>query len=300
MSMLRFKARLVAIILLSPLLASAQTFSQQSQHKRPVAVGKMIGGDLFVLDASGRVLRLKVTAQGLASAGAFSLSPPLSPTDLVSAVPFGQPVVLVTTDNQKSGFLTQYSLEGRVEKTWIFPRLVLGLDVDRNANIAYVTAYDLPVVFRIRLQQPEAQSHQSLEPEFVGEILGARGLGPVTVDLSRGRLYLGDIEAGKIFQLDLKTNRSKVIATKLASPQALLMSSDGNRLYIADASQRKVYVLDLQTPGSAPRVFSSLHQFRSPTGLAALEDGRIVVADEQAGALFVLTQQGTMQSVFPL
>lgn len=296
MTIPRFKTLSLAVALLLPLLLPAQTFNRP---KRPVAVETSAGGDLFVLDASGKVLRLKVTAQGLTSAGDFPLSPPLSPTDLALAVSVEQPVVLVTSDNQRSGFLTQYSLEGKVQKTWVFPRLVLGLDVDRNSKIAYVTSFDVPQIYSVSLQQTP-RTKEGHDPEFVTEVLGARRLGPLTVDSRRGRLYLGDIEAGQIFQFDMKTGKSTVIARDLASPQALLVSADGSRLYIADASRRKVYGLDLKTPGSTPKVFSSLRQFRSPAGLAMLEDGRLVVADEQAGVLFVLSQQGTIQSVFRL
>lgn len=290
---------LTLIFLLPPL-----TIRQNAKElRRPIALDKIDGGDLFALDASGAVLRLKASGQTLTLSGSFSLSTIVSsaPTDLVSAKLFGQPTLLVTTNNQRSGFLSQYSLEGALQNTWTFRSSVVGLDVDYNSHIVYVAAYNTPEIYSVNLQAPNAQAQQQrLGPAFVGSVLGARHLGPLAVDLTRSCLYLGDVETGQVFQFDIKTHKSRVIARHFSSPQALLLSSDSSSLYIADAQGRKVYILNLTQANATPKIFSALAQFRSPAGLAKLEDGRVVVADDRTGVIFILSQNGTVQSTIAL
>lgn len=298
--MQQLKFVLLTLILLSPPLTIGQN---ATGLRKPIALDKIDGGDLFALDASGAVLRLKASGQTLAASGSFRLSTLVSsaPTDLVSAKLFGQPTLLVTTNNQKSGFLSQYSVDGALQNTWTFRGLVVGLDVDYNSHIVYVAAYNTPEIYGVNLQASNAQAQQQrLGPVFVGSVLGARHLGPLAVDLTRSCLYLGDVETGQVFQFDIKTHKSRVIARHLSSPQALLLSSDSSSLYIADALGRKVYILDLTQANATPKIFSALAQFRSPTGLAKLEDGRVVVADDQAGMIFILSQKGTVQSTLAL
>jgi hypothetical protein len=298
-SMRLSKVLLIAVVLM---LSPHNILGQKSTGlKRPISLDKINGGDLFALDGAGAVLRLKVGQQGAVPGSSFKLPAFASPSDLVSAKLFGQDVLLVTTNNQKSGFLSQYSLEGALQNTWALHKLVVGVDVDYNSHIVYLAAYDTPEIYKITLQPGSSQTKQANSPpEFVGSVLGAAHLGPLIVDLSRGCLYLGDLDAGQIFQFDLKTHNSRVIASNLSSPHALLLSADSTLLYIADSSRRRIYVLDLRRPKAVPRIFSEAPQFRSPSGLAKLEGGQVVVADPQAGMIFILSPTGTVQSVSTL
>jgi sugar lactone lactonase YvrE len=112
------------------------------------------------------------------------------------------------------------------------------------------------------------------------------------------RLLIGDLGTGQVFEFDLESRKSRVLSRVFQSPQALLISATSDVLYVADASRRKIYVIDLKRKNTPPKVFSALAEFRSPSGLARLEDGRIIVSDDEAGKLFVLSQNGELQSTF--
>lgn len=129
--MRQIKFVLVALILLLPPPTTGQN---GKSSRRPIALDKIDGGDLFALDASGSVLRLRASGQTITPSGSFNLSTrvPSAPTDLVSAKLFGEPTLLVTTNNQRSGFLSQYSLDGVLQSTWTFRNLVVGLDIPRQ------------------------------------------------------------------------------------------------------------------------------------------------------------------------
>src|SRR5271165_4040124 len=92
--------------------------------------------------------------------------------------------------------------------------------------------------------------------------------------------------------LRARSHRSHLVTSQLGSPQALLLSSDNRTLFIADALQRKIYRLDLSNANAVPAVFSADRVFQEPVGLARLSSGAIVVADDRANALFVLSPQG--------
>lgn len=290
-----FKAVLIVVVFVLP---THDTLGQKSTGlTRPISLDKINGGDLFALDASGAVLRLKIGPQGATPVSSFKLPVLASPTDLTSAQLFGRNVLFVTTNNQKAGILSQYTLEGTLQNRWLLRNLVVGVDVDPNSYVVYLAAYDAPEIYRVRLQRPSDQSKQaSLSPEFVGSVLGALHLGPVIFDLSRGCLYVAELDAGQIYRFDLETSKSRVIASNLSTPRAFLLSADSNLLYIADSSRRRIYVLDLKRNKAIPRIFSEATQFRSPCGLAKLEGGEVVVADEQASMIFVLSKTGSVQS----
>jgi DNA-binding beta-propeller fold protein YncE len=276
------------------LLVSLNTLAgSNDQLKRPISLDKIEPGDLYALDASGAVFRLAVSNSGLAVKGGFRLPPFAYPADLVSAQLFNQLTLLITTNNQKSGFVSQYSLDGKLQHLWSFRYGVAGLDVDYKSHIVYVSSSYAPEVYEINLQAAGQTS-----PGFSGTVVGARQLGPLVVDMRKGRLLLGDLEAGQVFEFDLKSKKSRVFVSNLGSPQALLLSDDSTALYIADGSRKKIYVCDLNSATQTPKVFAALPGFRNPAGLARLGDGRIVVADDEAGSLFVLSKTGQLQSTF--
>jgi DNA-binding beta-propeller fold protein YncE len=278
------------ILLLSPLTITA---APEDRLKRPISLDKIDNGDLFALDATGTVIRLAVSDKKLTITGAFELSAIAYPTDLVSAKLFDQPTLLISSNNQKAGFVSQYSLAGRLEHFWAFRNSVSGLDVDYNSHIVYVASSETSEIFQIKLE-----SSRQIGPSFMGAVLGSRQLGPLVFDVAKNRLFVGDIATGQIFEFDLKTRKSRVFARDLGSPQALLVSSGSDFLYVADASRRKIYAFDLKQGNTSPKVFSALPEFRSPSGLARLEDGRLIVSDDAAGVLFVLSKTGTLQFAF--
>jgi len=66
--------RLLSLLALAAVLSSHNTLGQSPAGlKRPISLDKTSGGDLFVLDASGEVLRLKISPQGAAPVSSFRL-----------------------------------------------------------------------------------------------------------------------------------------------------------------------------------------------------------------------------------
>jgi DNA-binding beta-propeller fold protein YncE len=261
--------------------------------QRPIALDRIGAGDLYVLEASGAITRIALSAKGFVFKGSFALPANAYPTDVVSAQLFKRPTLLISSNDQKAGFVSEYSLEGRLVHWWAFRNGIAGLDVDPESHIVYVASSDAPDVFQIPLHP----SKQAL-PSFAGTVLGARRLGPLICDVAKARLLLGDVGSGQLFELDLKTRKSRVLASDFGSPQALLISPASNVLYVADASRKKIYVIDLKEARAVPKVFAALPEFRSPSGLAKLEDGRLIVSDDEAGALFLLSKAGALQSTF--
>jgi len=263
--------------------------------RRPIALDKIDGGDLYVLDAGGIVFRLREATAGLGVVKSFELPRSQYPTDLTSAKLFGQPTLFVTLNSKLSHIVAQLSLDGKVEHSWTFTRALGGLDVDFDSHILYVASSEKPP----EIYQVALQPSQYSDPKFIGEAVGAGRLGPLVFGAGKRKLYLGDVEAGQIIEFDIATKRSRVISRGFSSPQALLVSADGGLLYVADSSRAMIYALDLQHPNFPPRPFPKIGRLRSPSGLARFDDGRIVVSDDSAARLFVLSKTGTLMSTFP-
>jgi hypothetical protein len=224
----------------------------------------------------------------LTPSGSFDLPSMQAPSDIVSAIASRQRTVFVAAQSSRGGSVFQYDLDGRLLSTWTAQHILSGLDFDKSANTIYVASYDRPEI----LCSPISNRGGILQE--CGEIIGARQLGPVIVDTSRGQLLVGEVQNGEIYSLDLKTHKSRLLTGNLGSPQGLLLSADSKQLLIADAIRRKIYRLDLSRPTAAPVEFSSESVFREPVGLALLSSGSIVVADDRANALFILSPTGRL------
>lgn len=281
---------------IASLVVCAMTLIARSDRplNRPVSLDKIEGGDLFVLDASGTVARLSILDKSLSIKGSFKLPVDAYPTDLVSAKLFSEPTLLISSNNQKQAFVSQYSLDGKLKNSWGLWNSISGLDVDYNAHIIYVANSAEPEIYQIVLHQSYKSS-----PAFVASVDGAKQIGPLVCDVKNGRLLLGDISNGKILEFNLKTRKSRILSEDFGSPQALLISPSSSFLYIADAAKKKIFTLDLSQPKARPKVFAALTGFRSPSGLARLDDGRLVVSDDEAGELFILSTTGVLEFTVP-
>ena len=203
----------------------------------------------------------------------------------------------MTLNNRWSNIVAQLSLDGKLQHTWRFIHAVGGLDVDFDSHILYVASSGKPP----EIYQVALQPSQYVDPKFIGEAVGAGRLGPLAFGVGKKekKLYLADVEGGQIIEFDIAHGRSRVISRNFSTPEALLVSADGDLLYVADSSRARIYALDLQHPNLPPKPFPRIGGLRSPTGLARFEDGRIVVSDAFAGKPFVLSKTGILMSTFP-
>lgn len=255
--------------------------------KSPIALDKLPSGDMFALtlEGQGQVYRLQeISNQISAPISSFKLPTWQAPSDIVSAIVNGQQTILVAGRGLKGGFIAKFSDTGQLGSTWRSPHALAGLDYDFNKNTIYVASSDTPEIYQTSVYGGEIK--------YCGAVVGARQLGPVIFDSTRNQLLIGEVRNGELYSLNLTTHRSHLVTSQLGSPQALLLSSDNRTLFIADALQRKIYRLDLSNANAVPAVFSADRVFQEPVGLARLSSGAIVVADDRANALFVLSPQG--------
>jgi hypothetical protein len=289
MTMTRLSGSL--IMLLCALSAEHPVGVGATRPTRPAALSKSADGDVFALDSAGSIFRLRVVNQQFTDVRSYPLPSFSSAIDCVSSQLGGKTSVFITARGQSVSYLYEYSREGYLQRTWTTFSPLSGLDVDSSAHILYVTRSDQAVIYQIDLSKKG-------ELRGIGSVAGATRLGPIVLDANHGQLYLGDLVSGAIYQFDIHTRHSHVIATSHESVGALALSADASNLYIAAPDQRRVYSLELHTNGTI-RTFSHIREFRSPTGLTILNNGSLLVADDVAGKIFLLSQDGELQATFP-
>ena len=235
-----------------------------------------------------KIYRAREQDHRLSEASSFSLPDWHVPSDIASTVNNGQPALFVALAVQGRGFVSQYTLDGKVVLTWNTGYVPSGLDFDPRTDTVYVANSSSPDVYAIN-----ANDKGGGVAHFA-EVVGAGQLGPVIVDETHNQLLIGDVRNGEVYSLSLTTHKSHLLAGAFRSPQALLLSPDHTKVYVADAGGRAVYQLDLSRASNKPLVFSKAMEFKEPVGLALLSDGYIAVADDRADAVFVLTPTGAI------
>jgi sugar lactone lactonase YvrE len=287
----------ILICLLSARLLLAQS---AATLKAPIAVDKLPSGDLFALTQESGVYRFHQDGMKLAPAGSFTLQEGQVPTDIVSAIANREPTLFITAMAPPSyarsnsngpvagGSVSQYNPDGKLRASWKTRHIPSGLDFDPKTNTLYVASYDTAEIYQAAI------SEQKETVQLCGNIVGARKLGPVIVDNRREQLLVGEVQNGEIYSFNLKTHKSHLVATGLGSPQALALSPDGQQLFIADAALHKIYSLDLSRPKASPTIFSAEWVYKEPVGLTFLSSGYLVVADDRANALFILSPTGKL------
>jgi SMP-30/Gluconolactonase/LRE-like region len=277
---------------LSIFILSVQVLAQTGvvTLKRPIALDRVQpSGDLFAVDATGHVYRLSDDSKQLTILASFSLPAYVFPSDLTSAVISKEQVLLVSGLNQKSGMVGLYTTAGSLKRMWRCTHVLGGIDYNPASGVIFAASSDSDEIYQASLVDRTEEMH------FLGQVVGARHLGPVLFDPGLGQLIVGEIDSGDLYTLDVNSHRSRVLARGLGSPQALMLSADGQQLFVADAVGRKIYMLDLAKPAIVPKLFSQITQFREPVGLALLSAGRIAVADDRADAIFVIGATGSLQ-----
>jgi DNA-binding beta-propeller fold protein YncE len=284
--------RLAQFFLSALLIASAQlTIAQKAELGRPVAIDKLPSGSLFVLGAQGVVRAVDFQNGKPAITGTFRLPSGWAGSDIVSAQVGGQNNLFVAINYGLTGQVSLYSTTGNLIRSWTLRSGVAGIDFDAADLTLYVASGRTPEIFRITMANGS-------QPEFVAQASGSQRLGPILYDAREKALLVGDLVMGAIHKVDIANHKSSLLFTGLTSPQALKLSPDGSTLYVADAGARSIMTYSIAQPKAGPKVFAKLPEFRSPSGLAWVDEG-LAVSDDGAKKLFFLSKSGSLEDMLP-
>src|SRR5262245_20111826 len=122
--------------------------------------------------------------------------------------------------------------------------------------------------------------------------------GPVTLAQGSGNLiYVTEISAGAVSQIDVVTGARRVVADGLAGPEGMDLGPDG-LLYVAEVGQKRVVTID---PASGAKTviasnldiglpsFAGWPPALVPTGVAVSRNGTVYVSGDTRNALYRLT-----------
>jgi DNA-binding beta-propeller fold protein YncE len=267
------------------LLGVASAVGSEAPY-RPVALDKHPSGDLYILDASGRIF-----ARTGSAIRPFATIPFGSrAVDILSARLNGEEFVFVCSiasgmqmqQQQQSnaggmygyGQITQIDSAGRWVKRWDLPVECGGIDIDPSTHVIYFANSRAPEFFTLRIDDPKSQ------PRSEGYIKGAHALGPLVIDSSKHVIYTADPISGNIFSYQLETHESRLLSDAMGAPQALAMSEDGTHLYVADATKHTIWTLAVSQQQKEPVAFSN-QLLSQPTGVAQGANGHLWVADAE-------------------
>jgi hypothetical protein len=244
------------------------------------------GASSFVLASEGSVLAANIGLTSGTVAGQFSFPLVGYVSDMTYGQIGGQTQLFVSSAFVTSAISTPSLVRGRIQafttsgkplQVWTTPHIVAGLAFDTATQTIYFTSGDSPEVYSVSVSSKEG-------PKFVTEVRGASKLGAVAVDSGRAVLYLSDVDSGSIFSVDLKTNKTATL-TRVGTPQALALASDGSVLMVADSARKQVVSLNVASSKVIANPVTAVGSFKAPSGLAWWDVGHLIVADQQTGTL---------------
>jgi hypothetical protein len=284
--------KLAQFFLSALFIATTQLITAQNQALgRPVAIDRLAPGSLYVLGAQGVVRAVDFQNGKPAITGTFRLPSGWAGSDIVSAQVGGQNTLFVAINYGLTGQVSLYSTTGTLIRSWTLRSGVAGIEYDAADSTLYVASGRTPEIFRITMANGS-------QPEFVAQASGSQRLGPIVYDKLEKALLVGDLVMGAIYKVDIANHKSSLLFSGLTSPQALKLSQDGSTLYIADTGARSILTYSIAQPKAGPKVFAKLPQFRSPSGLAWVDEG-LAVSDDGAKKLFFLSKSGSLQDTLP-
>jgi hypothetical protein len=273
-------------------IASTPFLAAQNQELgRPVAIDKSPSTSLYVLGAQGVVHAVDFLNGRPVITGNFRLPSGWAGSDVVSAQVDGRNVLFLSVNYGLTGQIRMYSPVGNLIRSWALRSGVSGIDYDAASSTLFVASGRSPEIFRISISKDS-------QPEFVAEVTGSQRLGPILYDARENALLVGDITMGAIYKVDISHPKSFLLFGGLASPQALKLSADGSILFVADAGARDIVTYSIAQPRAAPKIFARIPRFRSPSGLAWAGE-RLVVSDDGARKLFILSKNGSLEDMLP-
>jgi DNA-binding beta-propeller fold protein YncE len=273
-------------------IAGAQLIAAQNEALgRPVAIDKLPTGSLYTLGAQGVVHAVDFQNGKPAITGTFRLPTGWAGSDIVSAQVNGQNVLFLSLNFGLNGQVSMVSPTGSMIRSWSFRNGVAGIDYDSGSSTLFVASGRTPEVFRVDVSK-------NTQPQSIAEASGSQRLGPILYDPQVNAVLVGDLVMGAIYKVDMSSHKSSLLFSQMTSPQAMKLSPDGSSLYVADAGARRILTYSFAQPKAPAKVFAKIPQFRSPSGLAWVDD-QLAVSDDGARKLFILTKSGSLDSALP-
>ncbi len=248
------------------------------------------GSELFVLDASGSLHKLRLAQDKLEEYGKFSLPAEFTAADMAYASLDGQESVLIAGTESERGAVVMYSLDGQPLRTWRFRNICSGIDFGAATHSAYVATSDSNEIYRLDLRGTSV--------EFVTRIGYATKLGPVALDEARREIYVADVASGRVYQYVIATKASKVLVTDLSAPTALAFDAEAGRLFIADPGRRAILSVDTRASKPIAAEFAS-GPLKAPYGMTLISNGRVAVADYGANRVLVFSNTKGLLFQYP-
>ncbi len=233
-----------------------------------------------------------MTAVGVSGAAAaeWSLGEPLGTVaglmrpECVAVTPDGRYVISNingdATEKDGNGFLTVVDRQGADSRLYpvgdapplhapkgicVAGRALAVTDIDRIAIIEEGNARFIP------------QSYGTLAtPTFLNDI---------TYDGAQW-LYASDTRLGRVLRFSLDGKRVEEVATDVAGVNGLLWHE--GKLIIGASGQHDLGEIDV-TSGAPPKWFGLAEHFTMIDGIAALEDGTLIVTDPRAGTIYAVS-----------
>jgi DNA-binding beta-propeller fold protein YncE len=252
----------------------------------PVAIAALPSGTLVVLGKrgrlslidsnSGRVTLLKDTL------GYFS------PADMAAARMGNVDSIFVALYDTvgRPGLLAKYSLEGSQLQTWNARATFAGVAVDPIHQTVYIGDAITGEISSLSMDE------NSSGPSFLAEVSGVTRLGPLAVDAAGQRLFAADVGEGAIYVVDLRSRKSRRLASGMGEPAALTYDADHQRLFVADASRHCIWQISTNSLKPKVSIFSSAPELREPRGITLDAQHSVWVADHAAIQVFKLSPDG--------
>ena len=214
--------------------------------------------------------------------------------DVAAAQFNGQEVILVLMNNESlGGFLKMYSVAGKEMHSWSAPGRwpFTGFAVDKS-NVIYL-AYSPGDTLTSVIEELNLEGKSTLQYLIELHDTKAIDIGPIAVDVQRNRLLAADHANGVLYQVKLnpKPSTKKLdIEGGLVAPRALALDASGNRLFVA--AGKHIWTIQLDENPLQKDDFASAQKFKSVSALAIEPNGKIWVADEDAGTIYLLSSDG--------
>ncbi len=248
------------------------------------------GSELFVLDASGILHKLRLVQDKLEEYGKFSLPAGFTAADMAYASLDGQESMLIAGTESDRGEVVRYSLDGQPLRTWRFRNICSGIDYGAATHLAYVATSDSNEIYRLDLRGTGS--------EYVTRIPYATKLGPVAFDEARQEIYVADVASGKVYQFVIAAKASKVLITDLSAPTALAFDAEAGRLLIADPGRRAILTVNTRSSNPVATEFAS-DPLKAPYGMTLISKGRVAVADYGANRVLVFSNTKGLLFQYP-